>query len=412
MSARAVALAALAEWRRGRRFADEVVQQLLGRSNLLGPDRGFATELFYGVLRHLTLLDFWIAQLRDGHIDDQSRDLLRLGLYQLFCLATPAHAAVFETVALAPRKSRAFVNAILRNATRRQDELIETSNAAELAVRTSHPQFLIDRWTAAFGGNAAAAICAWNNEPAPIYARINALKTTREQFNRADPTRAAVADDCNFFRVETMPLEELQRGDCYIQDPSTSVACKLLAPQPGERILDACAAPGGKSGLIGEMMQNRGDLVACDRDADRVDLLRGNLQRLGVVARVLQQDWTTGDLAAEREPATFDRILLDAPCTNTGVMRRRVDLRWRLAPRDFTRMPDEQLALVRRVVPLLKPGGTFVYSTCSIEAEENERVVQRMLDEFPSLELQEQRAVLPFRDGFDGAFAAMLHRRA
>jgi 16S rRNA (cytosine967-C5)-methyltransferase len=411
-SARGVALAALAEWRRGRRFADPIMQNLLAQTYLSTSDRAFATELFYGVIRHLALLDFWIGRLRSAHVDDQSRDLVRLGLYQLFCLRTPEHAAVFETVALATRKSRSFVNAVLRNATRAADELTAAAREQDLAVRTSHPQFLIDRWTNGFGAEAAAALCDWNNQPAPIYARVNMLKTTTEQFAAADERRELLPQTRNFARVATVPHAELDRGECYIQDPSTSVACELLDPQPGERVLDACAAPGGKSGLLAEMMQNMGELIACDREAHRVELLRGNLDRLGVsIARVLRQDWTAGEVAPELAGG-FDRILLDAPCTNTGVMRRRVDLRWRLSPRDFMRMPAEQLAILRALVPQLKPGGTLVYSTCSIEAEENEAVVRRVIEDFSFLRMSDHRAMLPFRDGFDGAFAAKLTRAA
>jgi 16S rRNA (cytosine967-C5)-methyltransferase len=403
-SARKLALAALIEWRQGSRFADAILQQLLANSALGVSDRSFATELFYGVLRNLTLLDFWIARLRSAPLDDASRDLLRLGLYQLFILRTPGHAAVFETVALASSRRRSLVNAVLRNAQRRFVELDAAATAAPLFVQTSHPAFLIDRWTKLFGEQATAALCAWDNEPAPIYARINELRAPSEQLG--EPLAAAPG----FVQVDRIPNDALTRGECYIQDPSTRVACELLAPEPGETILDACAAPGGKSGLLAQLMQNRGTIVACDRDAGRVRTLEENLQRLGVtIARVVQHDWRVGPLAND-DARSFDRILIDAPCTNTGVMRRRVDVRWRLQPADFQRMQAEQLAIIGAVLPLLKPGGALVYSTCSIEPEENQGVVERTLEEFPFLRLKEQRAVLPFRDGFDGAFAAKLGR--
>jgi len=203
----------------------------------------------------------------------------------------------------------------------------------------------------------------------------------------------------------------LQRGDCYIQDPSTTAACELLNPQPEESVLDACAAPGGKSALLAQLMQNRGRLVATDRDAARVEMLRSNLDRLGVtIAQTIRHDWRA-NIIDHLRPASFDRILIDAPCTNTGVMRRRVDLRWRLQADDFHRLPNEQLAIIRAVVPLLKPGGRLVYSTCSIEAEENEQVVERALREFPFLQLEDQRSVLPFQHHFDGAYAASFLRR-
>ena len=408
-SARGLAFAALREWRRGERFADSVLQTLLGGSALAAPDRAFATELFYGVLRNLTLLDFWISLLRSGSIDDDSRDLLRLGLYQLFCLQTPGHAAVFETVALASRRNRSFVNAMLRSASRRAEELRHAADAASLATRTSHPGFLTERWTNSFGPEAAAALCAWDNQAAPVYARINSLRMTLGDFVAQHPGSERVETHPLFVRLTSIPADALRRGDCYIQDPSTSAAVELLAPQPGESVLDACAAPGGKSGLIAAMMQNRGALIAADRDPARVSKLAGNLERLGVrIAGVVQKDWDAPAAADEFGPASFDRILLDAPCSNTGVLRRRVDARWRLQPYDFKRMPEEQLKILRRLVPLLKPGGTLVYSTCSIEPEENEQVVSRVVAEFPFLRLEHQRAVLPFRDAFDGAFAVKL----
>jgi 16S rRNA (cytosine967-C5)-methyltransferase len=174
-------------------------------------------------------------------------------------------------------------------------------------------------------------------------------------------------------------------------------------------VLDACAAPGGKTGYLAELMKNNGFILACDRDPHRVETLRDNLERLGAdIVRTIRHDWTKQRLD---EPA-FDRILIDAPCSNTGVMRRRIDVRWRLTTDDFSRLADEQMRIIRAVVPQLKPGGVLVYSTCSLEPEENERVVERTLKEFPYLRLEVQKSVLPFRDGFDGAFAARLVRVA
>ena len=407
MSARALALAALGEWRRGRRFADAILQERLENSRLSGADRAFTTELFYGVLRNLTLLDFWIGLLRADALEDASRDLLRLGLYQIFMLRTPGHAAVFETVALASARRRSLINGVLRSAQRRVAELETAAQAAPLATRRSHPQFLLERWEQAFGTEATETFCEWNNQPATVYARINPLKISREQFVHDYPSSEALPEIESFVRLAHIPLDAVARGECYIQDPSTRIACELLDPKPGDDVLDACAAPGGKSGLLGALMENRGRLIACDRDPRRVKALEENLERLGVtIARTLCHDWSSGQFS----PATFDRILLDAPCTNTGVMQRRVDVRWRLQPGNFERMQKEQVRILRSLVPLLKPGGILVYSTCSIEQEENEQVVAQALEEFPFLQLSAQTVVLPFRDGFDGAFAARLIR--
>ena len=408
-SARALALTALREWRSGHQFSDAILARLLRSSDLAAPDRAFATELFYGVLRNLSLLDFWIGTLLSGHLDRDARDLLRLGLYQLFLLQTPEHAAVFETVELAGARARSLVNAVLRSALRRKEELVANANTQDLSVRSSHPPFLIERWQKTFGPEATAALCEWNNQPAPIYARINRLKISVEEFLSKHPDVERLPKPDNFVRVTSIPNDALAAGYCYIQDASTAAACVLLDPEPGERVLDACAAPGGKTAYLAELMKNQGSILACDRDPGRIRTLQDNLERLGAgLAQCAQHDWASESPPPDGEG--FDRILIDAPCSNTGVMRRRVDVRWRLTAKDFLRMQNEQLRILRATIPLLKPGGVLVYSTCSIEPEENKEVVRLVIREFPFLKLVEQVSLLPFRDGVDGAFAAKLVR--
>ena len=412
-SARRVALAALKSWRKKNDFADSIISWLLARSVLAAADRAFAVELFYGVLRNLALLDFWIGQLRDAHVDVDLRDLLRLGLYQLSIASTPEHAAVYETVALAPARRRPVVNGILRAAIRRREGLQQLTDAQSLDVQFSHPKFLIERWTEQFGEAGAQTLCKWNNQPPPIYARINQLKMDRQNFPERYP-KSRVHPNCpNFVELPSLTAA-LNRGDCYVQDPSTAIACELLDPKPGEKILDACAAPGGKTSYLAELMNNSGLIVACDRDRNRLRLLQENLARLGVgVAKVIKHDWAKQPLPETiRAQAPFDRILIDVPCSNTGVMRRRVDVRWRLRPVEFQQLQARQMEIVRAVVPLLKADGILVYSTCSLEREENEGVVEALLGEMSILRLENQRKCLPFVDHLDGAFAARLRRIA
>jgi 16S rRNA (cytosine967-C5)-methyltransferase len=188
-----------------------------------------------------------------------------------------------------------------------------------------------------------------------------------------------------------------------VQDPSTLLAVEQLGPQPGETILDWCAAPGGKTTFIAQLMQNRGRVVAQDNQPDRLKLLQENCDRLGA-------------LCVEVSPALpasgeFDRVLIDAPCSNTGVMRRRVDLRWRLQPSEIQRLRDAQAALLAQAAPRVKAGGTLVYSTCSLEPEENEDVTGQFLKEHPGSELESQRQLLSFVEGVDGAYVARLRRR-
>jgi 16S rRNA (cytosine967-C5)-methyltransferase len=413
LSARRVALAALRLWRKQKRFADSIISELFAKADLASSDRAFAFDLFYGVLRNLTLLDFWISCVRRPRIESELRDILRLGLYQLFFLKSAEHAAVHETVDLAEKRLRSVANAVLRGATRQRSELIARADAQPLFVRTSHPKFLVERWQQHFGGGHAEVLCRWNNLPAPMYARINRLRIKGDEFLRRYPTARSLGRGSEFVQFEALPITAVRRGHCYVQDPSTSIACQLLDPKPGDKVLDACAAPGGKTGYVAQLMQNHGTIVACDRDEDRLEILKQNMSTLGVhIALIFRHDWTRGHLPEIASLAPFDRILLDAPCSNTGVMRRRVDVKWRLQPADFQRMQQQQIGILGALVPLLKTNGVLVYSTCSLEPEENRDVVHRILSDMPVLRLETEKSSFPFRDNFDGACAAKLIRTA
>ena len=408
MNPRQHTVRALLEWEKGRTFSDEILHTLFARQRLSAMDRAFIMETFFGMVRNLSRLDFLIARLRDGEVDPETRAVLRLGLYQIFHMRTPAHAAVNETVELSKRAG-GLVNAVLRRALREQADLERALAAAPISIRTSHPEFLVDRWRTAFGAAATDALCAWDNEPAAIHVRANELKITVGELLRGTPDAEPSPAHPLMLKVRSLPFSWIAEGLCYVQDPSTLLSCDLLAPQPGEFVLDACAAPGGKTTYLAQLMQNEGRIIACDLYESRVERLRENLQRLGVRnTRALVHDtMRAGD---PLEPASFDRILVDAPCSNTGVLRRRVDVRWRLTDEDFLRMPAQQLALVRRTASLLKPGGTLVYSTCSLEPEENDQLVEKAVAAVPGLRFIESRRTLPFVDGIDGAFAAKFTR--
>ena len=399
---------ALLEWEKGKYFSDEILHTALEKEPMSPLDRAFFMETFFGVLRNLSRLDFLIGRLRDGRIDPETHAVLRLGLYQVFHMRTAPHAAVNETVALAGR-ARGLVNAILRRALREKEALEAALANAGQAIAMSHPEFLLERWEKTFGAEATRQLCAWNNEPAEVHVRANELR-----ISTADLLRSAEGAEVSPFhplaiKVRHLPPDWIAKGLCYVQDPSTLVACDLLAPQPGETVLDACAAPGGKTTYLAQLMRNEGRLVACDLYASRVARLRENVTRLGAtIVRTLQHDCMQA--GPPLEPASFDRVLVDAPCSNTGVLRRRVDVRWRLTEEDFLRMPAQQLALLKRTATLLKPGGMLVYSTCSLEAEENDQVVEQAVAAVPGLRFLESRRTLPFVDQVDGAFAARFTR--
>ncbi|MEI6082768.1 MAG: 16S rRNA (cytosine(967)-C(5))-methyltransferase RsmB [Verrucomicrobiota bacterium] len=387
MTARQIALELLDAWPRARQFADELLDE---RAKLPAQDRAFVQELFYGCLRHRLELDYLIESVAGKKPRPVVANLLHLGLYQLHYQKTAPHAAVHETVELAkqhvsPAEVR-FINAVLR---RTDPAALER---AEPWVRLSHPRWLYDRHGAAW--------CEWNNQPPSIYIRINTLRTggTTSPL-AAEPTAHPLAwrvtDSAGMFSSPAW-----KNGEFYVQDPSTLLAVDALDPQPGEAILDMCAAPGGKTTYIAAKMQNRGQIIAADSSNVRLGLVTENCRRLGITI-VATLACANGRCLRGRQ---FDRVLVDAPCSNTGVMRRRVDLRWRLQPAEITRLAAIQKKLLTDAGQFVKPGGVLVYSTCSVEAQENEQVVTQL----PGFVIEAQRAVVPPRDQMDGAFICKL----
>jgi len=403
-NSRTACVQALQRWETSTTFADEVLHEALAASQFNVFDRAFLTETFYGVLRHRSALDFLIWKLRDSELDIATRQVLRLGFYQIFWMRIPHHAAVNETVNLAGR-AKGLVNALLRRAIREKDALERELAAAPAAVRFSHPEFLIERWERQFTVENAAKLCEWNNTPAEVFIRANGLKVTPGELLQTNPGAEQCPAHPLSLKVRHVPYEWITQGLCYVQDPSTLMAVDLLAPQPGEHVLDACAAPGGKSSYMAELMQNEGRIVACDSSRPRLERLRENLARMSVAnAEMFRVDWLSRPIPFAAE--SFDRILVDAPCSNTGVIRRRVDVRWRLTPADFEQMPGRQQRILDAVFPLLKPGGTLVYSTCSLEPEEDEQVAEQAERDFPGIHLVATERREPHRDAIDGAFAA------
>ena len=413
-STRQLAVSLLEEWARGEQHAVSILDQYALGYKLAGRDTAMLQSLVFGVLRNMTLLDHWAAELSNGRsIDTGTRTVVRLGLAQLLLLEMSPHAAVNETVALAGH-ARGFVNAILRRADRERVALLGQREALPTNVRCSHPRWLVQRWEQQYGIVAAAAICAWNQLPAPVIVRANGLaKVPFVPGSDASAVGASIASlkslAGSFYLCPTLPREALAAGQCYAQDPSTALAPLLLAPQSGDAVLDACAAPGGKTAILAQLMRNEGKIIATDVSMPRLQRLSDNLDRMQVTnVQALRHDWADGNSLPPKVTANFDRILLDVPCSNTGVMRRRIDVRWRIEPETFAAQARTQLDLLQACILALKPGGTLVYSTCSIDREENEGVIERALANTPGLKLVETQQLLPHRDGVDGAFAAKL----
>ncbi len=399
-------------------MADELLDERLRKVNLSAADRALATELFYGVLRNNSALEFLVSELAAKRPPQRLATILQLGLYQLFFLERiPEHAAVNEIVELAKKYTSAaearFVNATLRRAVEERNTLRAKLQAlcdSEPWVYFSHPRWLWERWRGRWGEADAANLCAWNNEPPSIYVRLNTLKTsTLPSDIEAEPSSFHPLCWKLTGSTQIFHTESWAKGALYVQDPSTLLAVDVLNPQTGESVLDMCAAPGGKTTYIAEKMQDRGQIIAVDESSGRLERVGENCKRLGItiVAAIACTGTRLGRRLRGRQ---FDRVLVVARCCNTGVLRRRADLRWRIEEKEINRLASLQQRLLQSVAALTGPSGVLVYSTCSLEPEENEAVVEAFRKTHPRFELETVRSTFPPRDGVDGAFVARFRR--
>jgi 16S rRNA (cytosine967-C5)-methyltransferase len=406
-------------------FTENLLETALATARLSPVDRGLCHELVCGVVRWQATLDCLIARKTTPGREQRPalQNLLRLGLYQIFWLdRIPPHAAVHETVELAKRAGyhtqAGFINAVLRGYLRETEEIrkiLADMKVSQPALGWSHPEWLVERWRKGFGEEKTRQLLEWNNTPPKTFARINTLKTDatklierwREENVEYDfVTRDWTGENVAYELKAHPPLHSLgsfRDGWFYVQDPSTLLAPVLLGAKPGETVLDLCSAPGGKTTFMAQQMQNEGKIIAYDLDLNRLKLVKENCKRLGVT----NVETMVGSIA-DFQAATFDRILIDAPCSNTGVVRRRVDLRWRIQSAEIERLRATQLDLLNHAAPKLKPGGVLVYSTCSLEPEENSEVVKQFLAGNQDFKLEAERQLLPFDDGVDGAYVAKL----
>jgi 16S rRNA (cytosine967-C5)-methyltransferase len=423
---RQIAARVLSQRRTNGEFVEDLLERALADAQLSPADRGLCQEIVYGIVRWQSTLDWLIAQKTGGREQKPAlQNLLRLGLYQIFWLdRIPDHAAVHETVELAKQSGfspqAGFVNAILRGYLREAEEtkrLLTELKISNPATGWSQPDWLVARWQKRFSVEKTAQLLEWNNTPPKTFARVNVLKTDagkliekwREENVEYDFVRRDWLEENLVFELKShSPLNSLasfRDGWFYIQDPSTLLAPRELGAQPGEMILDLCAAPGGKTTFIAQLMNNEGKIVACDISKERLKLVQENCQRFGIscVETILSSTLNS-------QPSTFNRVLVDAPCSNTGVMRRRVDLRWRISSEEISRLQQTQLDLLKLAATKLKPGGVLVYSTCSLEPEENSEVIKEFLREHKNFKLESERELLPFVDNVDGAYVARILR--
>lgn len=422
--------------------AEPLLDAALAGTKIANPhDRGLLTELVYGTLRMQGRLDWVIGQLYRGDaaaLETAVRNILRIGLYQLLLSdRIPPFAAVNEAVAIARDVSPAasgLVNAILRNALRKKDAIawpdMAKSPEKAIAALHSHPPWLVRRLLAQFDMEATIAICRANNSIPPLTLRVNTLKGSREHALAA-LAEAGIAAEPTLYSGDgillTSPAPGLRGTALYkaglirIQDEASQLIGRIVAPEPGERILDLCAGSGGKTLHLAALMENRGSITALDLHSERLRMLRDEAGRLG--ASIVET--RTGDAAIPVEGflKMFDRVLLDAPCSGLGTLRRNPEIRWRLVPADLNRCMQTQKFLLGSAADCVRPGGRLVYSVCTVTPEENEMVIGDFLRNHPDFRLMPPANLPPalidargcFRtsphlQGMDGFFAALLVR--
>ena len=367
-------------------FADSALA--LARQRLDARDSAFLLELVYGTLRNRSLLDWTLNKFSAKPVDTTdawTRNILRLAAYQmLFLDRVPVSAAVNTAVEMAKAhgNKHGYVNGLLRGLDRKRSTIGRPDHAdpvVQLAIRYSHPLWLVRRWAARYGAEATETLLQANNQPAPLTIRANTLRTTRQALRlalEAEGVTVAEAEHApaGLIIVATpqwlRSLKAFRDGWFVVQDQAAQLISLLLSPQPGETILDACAAPGGKTTHLAELMQDQGAVVALELDASRMVKIRENSRRLGLTSIAAIQ----GDATSYCE-GSYDRVLIDAPCSGLGVLRRHPDGRWNKTEQTVGEHASLQRRILQNCAALLKPRGALVYATCTTEPAENDDVI-------------------------------------
>lgn len=420
-------------------YLEKLLENEMRNSELGGADKALLFEIVHGVARWSGRIDWILNGFYKGQFSKSVANVknnLRVALYQiLFLDRVPDYAAVNEAVEfikkLQGRKPADLTNAILRNiirnknAIRYPDPVDDTQNY--LSAYYSHPGWMVKRWLQRFGREATEALLIANNERPGLTLRVNTLKTGIEEFN-AKLAETGLKYSPGIFLPEFIKLKSVtnitdwdyfEKGYFGIQDESTGFSCRLLDVKPGMRVLDLCAAPGGKTSYIANLMNNEGEIIAIDRYESRLKILKNNMKRLDITnVQAIEAD----ALKFEAEP--FDRVLLDAPCSGLGTISKKPDIKWKRDLADIRKLNDLQYELLCKAASLVKPGGAVVYSTCTIEPEENSAIVLKFLENHPGYRIDHASAYLPEvlteENGFiqtyphihktDGAFAARIVR--
>jgi 16S rRNA (cytosine967-C5)-methyltransferase len=394
---------------RSAAFADLLLDSVFSKNPKLRIlDRAFISEMVLGTLRWRSRLDLAVhraAKFPEKKIDVKLLDLLRLGAYQiLFMDRVPPFAAVNESVRLAragfkSEKISGFTNAVLRSVARNKDREdfppFEEQPVEYITQVLSHPRWMVERWVREFGPDVARKMCEANNLRPPFTVRVNTLKATREILQER-LEEAGIHSVAAPYSPEGLILKEglWLSEEPLFQDEASQIVAHLVNPAPGERVLDACAAPGGKTTHLAQLMNNQGEIIALDLYGPKVGWIRDNCRRLGITIVAGFRADASKPLPFCKE-LTFDRILVDAPCTGLGTLHRHPEAKWRQKPHDAQRLQRLQLSLLENLWTRLKPGGVLVYSTCTVTREENDFVIEAFLRKHKDFHPEDLHLIVP-----------------
>lgn len=414
MNTRLAAVKKVLQWMAKQSHADELLRDVV-------TDRAAICERVYGVIRRYRSLCWMIERYARKSPGKRIEAVLAVGLYELCWMNEPQYATVHQCVQAAksltgPPAAR-FVNALLRRAASERDLLLRELERQPPGIRYSFPDILLERWTVAFGEDATLDLCRKHNETPetvlhPLSNRTDIAEWVKSLEERGIQVKAHPFRSQEYFILPSgiaVPLVPGYReGYFIVQDPAAAPAVEMLAPQPGEKIWDVCAAPGGKTMKIAAMMKGQGALTASDAQQKRIERLQENLRRVGAEKVLI----CLCDARRERprDDESYDGILLDVPCTNTGVLRRRPDARWRFSSERLELILKVQRELIAGVASAVRPGGRLVYSTCSLEPEENRGQIDAFLECHSDFILDDEFFAFPPVSGADGSYAALLKR--
>lgn len=415
---RKTAFDVLIDMERQDSYSNLALNRMISRNN--PPDEGFTRELVYGVLENRILLDYYLDRLISSGVKKtglKEKCILRMGLYQIiFMNSVPSYAAVNESVKMAKalcRGREGFINAVLRNYMRR-DIALPSDEKERLSVKYSFPYWIIDLWTDMYGSKVCEKLLCASNERPQLTLRVNTMKTDRDSLSAMLSEKGICASPGMFsertLRVKgsgILETDEYKEGLFSIQDESSVAVTDMLDPRPYETVIDVCAAPGGKTAAIAELMQNKGLIKAFDIYTHKLELIDNQAERLKI--DIIDTSLTDGSVGKESLNGKADRVLVDAPCSGLGVIRRKPEIKYKMRE-DSNELIDVQRKILDRSALYLKKGGCLVYSTCTINRRENQEQTEWFISRHPEFIIEDEKQLLP-TEGTDGFYMCKMVKK-